>query len=216
MHVVLVTICLGLVFGWYLLQTRVSFIDEWVNANEYLVGVPGYKIKELIFRPELFSLETVKHYAKFFIVLYWSFWGVFGYMTIHLHHFWYMMLAFGQFLAILGLLRFRVRVKMHRVRLEEWKAKTLYMFFVSIFLVIVIPFFRSVVFRPGQEALTQGRYLFPVLIPISIFTVLGLSSIIPFKYHRLVGSVCFGGLLLLDSVCLSNYILLNFHGISIF
>jgi len=95
--------------------------------------------------------------------------------------------------------------------LESWKAKVLYLFALSIIFVILIMFFRSIILRPGDPMLAQGRRLFTVLIPIGIFTLLGLEKLFAPKYHALAAGIAFVGLFVLDSVCLANYILLNFH-----
>ncbi len=62
-----------------------------------------------------------------------------------------------------------------------------------------------------DPVLAQGRYLFPVMIPICMFTVFGLSALVPPKYYRIAGGVGLFGLVLFDSVCLAEYVLLNFH-----
>ena len=90
------------------------------------------------------------------------------------------------------------------------------MFAVSIILAVLIMFLRSIVFRPQDPVLAQGRRLFTVIVPISILTMFGLKNLFAPKYHRLIGAIGIIGLLLLDVVCLSNYILLNFHLLSFF
>jgi hypothetical protein len=213
MHAVLITLLIVMIVGAYAFMKNVSAIDNFVR--DYIIWVPAYKIAYFVFRPELYTLDAFKQYLKFFIVMYWSFWGVFGYMTIHLHHFWYVAVAFVQLYSICGLLWFVRKVKTHKIVVERWRIKSLYLFGISIFFAVMLPFLRSNIFR-GEFLLAQGRYLFPVLIPISILTLLGLTIVIPAKYHRLAGILGLLGLLVLDTICLSNYLLLNFHFIAIF
>ena len=185
--------------------------------DEHLLDLPPVnQIHYLVLRPEMWSTTSLKYYAKFLTVMYWSFWGVFGYMTIHLHHFWYMAAAGVQGLAIGGLVRSAWRSKKQQFRMERWKTKVLYVFGVSILLVVSLPFLRSVIFRPGDPRLTQGRYLFTVIVPIAVLTVFGLMNLFPPKYHRLVGGLCLAGLFMLDTVSLLGYIALNFHNITLF
>lgn len=213
MHGILLGVVAALAGGGYFLIKVSPGFETFINTH--LIWMPAYKVEELFFRPELISGQLLKHYAKFFIVLYWSFWGVFGYMTIHLHHVWYLLVACVQGLALCGLAWFTIRVKKGEISVPAWRVKSLYLFMLSIVFAILLPFFRSCVLRPGQAQLTQGRYLFPVLIPISVLTVFGIFSIIPSKYHRLTFILGIIGLIVLDSVCLLDYLLLNFHSLSI-
>ena len=102
--------------------------------------------------------------------------------------------------------------------MRRGKVKILYLFAVSIVLVIFMMFLRSVVFasRSSDPFLAQGRRLFTVILPIGILTVLGLERLFQPRYHRLIGAIGIIGLIILDGVCLSNYILLNFHLMSFF
>ena len=207
LHLLLLLILAPLAIGGYHLAW---YIDEMEGViSNYIIWVPPDKLKAVL--EQAYSLQAIKYYAKFFIVIYLSFWGVFGYMTIHLHHFWYMGAALGQGLAIIGLGRWIFGVKKGTQTIETWKAKVLYLFALSIVLVMLIMFFRSIVLRPGDPMLAQGRRLFTVLIPIGIFTLFGLKKLFAPKYHALAAGLAFIGLFMLDSVCLSNYILLNFH-----
>lgn len=212
MHLLLLLILLGIALGGYHLAWYVDEMGGFIG--EYVVWIPPHKFKE--FLSQSYSVEALKYYAKFFIVIYWSFWGVFGYMTIHLHHFWYLLTALVQFLSICGLLGVVFQIKVKKLIVESWKVKTLYLFAVSIIFLIIVIVLRSIVFRPDDPFLAQGRRLFAAIIPISVLTMCGLENLIPLKYHRLVGTIGIIGLLILDIVCLSNYILLNFHNISFF
>lgn len=207
LHLLLLLILAPLVIGGYHLAW---YIDEMGGVlSKYVIWVSPDKLKAVL--EQAYSLQSLKYYAKFFIVIYFSFWGVFGYMNIHLHHFWYIALALGQGLSIAGLMRWGWRIKTGSQTIESWKAKVLYLFALSIIFVIVIMFFRSIILRPGDPMLAQGRRLFTVLIPIGIFTILGVEKLFAPKYHTLVAVIAFVGLFVLDSVCLSNYILVNFH-----
>ena len=219
-HLVLIAVFLGIALGtnslaWYVDEIRKSTENPVIHfLREYLIWVSPSALTH--FLSTLVSSESLKYYAKFFIVMYWSFWGLFGYMTIHLHHFWYLLTAFGQALAGCGIVSVVWRVKVKRIAFPQWQAKILYVFGISIFFAVLLPFLRFVVVRGYDPMLPQGRYLFPVLIPISLLTLVGLEQIVGARYHRLVGTIGLIGLLLLDMVSLSKYILLNFHGLSLF
>ncbi len=177
---------------------------------------PASELHTFFFHPDTLSLERLKYSAKFFIVMYWSFWGIFGYMNIHLHHVWYIGLAVLQLCSLGGIITYAYQVTRGTLRRPEWEIKALYLFVVSIFLVVTVPFLRSVIFNPQNPHLTQGRYLFPALIPICLLTVFGLKQLIPSGYERVLGAAGVIGLVVLDAVCLSKYILLHFHSLSVF
>lgn len=195
--------------GFFLIAPIRNFIET------YVIWVDFPEVKRFLLY-QAYSLQALKLYVKFFTVFYWSFWGVFGYMSIHLHHFWYVLAALGQLLAICGLCKQVFCTQKVRLHLEPWKAKALYLFAVSFVLTVGIAFFRSVIFRPEDPVLTQGRYLFPVIVPISILTIWGLSLLFPTRQHWRIAIVGMLGLVIMDSVTLSNYLLLSFHFGSIF
>ena len=183
--------------------------------KEYIVAIAPWQVRDFLLH-EAYRPAQLKYYAKFFTVFYWSFWGLFGYMTIHIHHFWYLLAAAWQGAAIAGLWKWGRQLKRKTAQLDAWKLKTLYLFGVSIVYVILIVFLRSVVFRPDNPMLSQGRRLFVVIIPVSVLTVLGLERLFPAKHHRWVGGLALVGLFIMDSVILSRYLLINFHSLSLF
>jgi hypothetical protein len=213
MHLVLAVLLISVAIGGNFLAGLVE--DRGSFINNYVLWLSPSKIRYLLSHG-FFSIESLKYYAKFFIVIYWSFWGLFGYMTIHLHHFWYILAAFAQSLSLYGLFRFILQIRRKHLSIERWKAKVLYLFLVSIVFVVILLFLRSIVFRPKDPNLTQGRYLFTVIIPISILTVFGVANLFHPRYHRLIGAIGLIGLIILDGVCLLDYLLLNFHYSSLF
>lgn len=207
MHLLLLLILVPLALGGYYLA---AYLDEMKGfLSNYVIWVPPVKLKVIL--AWAISLEAFKYYTKFFIVIYMSFWGVFDYMTVHLYHFWYLGPALVQGLALAGLGRWAVTVKRGRQPLETWKAKVLYLLALSVVLVVLLMFFRSIIFQSDNPMMAQGRRLFTVLIPIGVLTLLGLEKFFSPKYLGLAAGIAFAGLFVLDSVCLANYILLNFH-----
>jgi len=213
MHLVLAVGLLGVALVTYLLLWHPAF-HQFVKSKLWIP--PAREIHHLIFRAELISPAFLKYYAKFATVMYWSFWGVFGYMTIHLHHFWYVAAAIFQGLAVLGLAKMVRQVKQQTLKLAAWQAKTLYLYGASIVLIVALMFFRSILFKMNEPFYEQGRHLFTVVIPIGVLTILGLERLFAPVSRRWVGGLGLLGLILLDVVCLSNYILLNFHARALF
>jgi len=188
---------------------------HWVH--DHIISIPDARhLPKAIFRPELFTAATLLHIAKFFTVMYWGFWGIFGYMTIHVHHFWYIAAACAQILAMLGLLKYAMLTKQRNAVSKTWQDRLLYLFGASVLFALLIPVLRSIILKFDTPDLTQGRYLFTIMIPISTLTVFGLSTLFPPKYHRWVGGIGLGALCLFDTVVLVKYLFLNFHHATFF
>lgn len=219
-------------FGGIFGVTLLVYLLLWYPAlyelmQKHVIGIPEARyLPEKLFRPELLSNATLLYIAKFFTVMYWGFWGIFGNMTIRLHHFWYVVAACAQSLAIVGLLKYILHIKRRSFPapsgtdqgkgLEIWKTKICYLFGVSILLWVIIPVFRSIILRFDRPDLTQGRYLFTVMIPVSILTMFGLFRLFPKKYYPWVGGIGLGAMLLFDTMALINYLLLNFYDAAFF
>jgi hypothetical protein len=52
----------------------------------------------------------------------------------------------------------------------------------------------------------QGRYLFPALIPLALFGVIGLRELVAREYHRVVFALLYVALVVLDIVSLFLFI----------
>lgn len=196
-------------FGLVYSQTVYALVRH--NPLGVQIWIPVPELQTWEFYQNLGSPAMLKFYAKFLTLLYWSFWGVFGYMDIHLHHFWYVAAAVVQLLAIGGTLHWMHKQRSDQTRQDWWQAKVIYLFMASICAVMLVVFFRSIVFRPGQPMLDQGRRLFTTILPISFLTVFGVEQLLAPPYRRVLGTLGLGGLIVMDIVSLSNYILLNFH-----
>ena len=202
---------IGIVYGLLWLPE----VHNWVH--EHIISIPDARhLPKAIFRPELFTAATLLHIAKFFTVMYWGFWGIFGYMTIHVHHFWYVAAACAQALAIAGLLKYALLTKRRKIASKAWQINLLYLFGASVVLALFIPVLRSIILKFDAPDLTQGRYLFTTMVPISTLTLLGLSALFPPKYHRWVGGIGIGALCLLDAIVIVKYLFLNFHHATLF
>jgi hypothetical protein len=213
MHLTLLAICLGFSLGLFIILQNEA-IYEWFKLH--VTRIPIEEMSKLDYWKRAVSPASLKYYAKFFTVLYWSFWGVFGYVAIHIHHFWYIGLAIVQGVSLVGLSRFALQIAAKKRRVACWQVKILYLFVVSCVLLVIVLFARSILFLPDTPLLAQGRRLFTVIIPISVLTLFGLDVLIPHKYRRWAAISGIIGLFVLDVVCLSNYVLLNFHRLSLF
>ncbi len=213
------TMHLSLVFLLVLIAIGGVYLMKWLDQMEgffrmYSVWKGPQEMKEFLLHS--YSVQHLQYYAKFLIVIYWSFWAIFGYMSVHIHHFWYLLTGMVQGLSVLGLGKMIFQVKLRKITMASWKIKILYLFGVSIFVLLVIVMLRSIVFRPDDPLLAQGRRFFTVVIPICTLTMCGLEQLLPRKFQRAAGIMGLFGLIVLDVVCLSNYILLHFHNRTLF
>lgn len=209
-------------FGAMLLVAGIGYGLLWLPGvyswvHDHIISIPdARRLPKAIFRPELFTAATLLYIAKFFTVMYWGFWGIFGYMTIHVHHFWYVAAACAQMVAIAGLVKYVIQAQQQKIVLKAWQANVLYLFGASVVFALLIPVLRSIILKFDAPDLTQGRYLFTIMVPIGTLTLFGLSALFPPKYHRWVGGIGLGALCLLDAIVIVKYLFLNFHHATLF
>lgn len=135
-----------------------------------------------------------------------SFWAQFGWMNVRLDAQWYDMLAVVALLSLAGLLYYGARLIARRERLEPWQARTMVLYLLWVLLVVGVAFAQSTVYF-SPSAFPQGRYLFPALVPIAIYFILGLKSLVPQRLQPALMSTIVAGIFLFDSLSLVAYIL---------
>lgn len=139
-----------------------------------------------------------------------SFWALPGWLTLHLHPFWYQLLAISCILAVVGLILLAVSrrsvlfSKQHRPKIQ---ALTL----------LAIAVMASIAILLGWSALAntinyrQGRSIYPVMIPVSLFLMLGWRQLIPPHWRKLGLLTLATALFLFDSTVLFYYIIPFFY-----
>lgn len=144
------------------------------------------------------------------LVQFRSFWATPGWLTLYLHPFWYQALAISCILALIGLMVLLIR----RWRLL-WAAQDQPTVPALILLGVAAGVALAAIW--GWSALThtityrQGRSLYPVIVPISIFLVLGWRELIPANWRDLGLLTITMALFLFDSLVLFNYIVPFFY-----
>jgi len=81
---------------------------------------------------------------------------------------------------------------------------------VSALVLIMVGMIRARTIVP--EALPQGRYLFPVIIPLAFLLVLGWREIIPQRLRLLALLVLLNSFFFFDLVCLVYYLIPHYYG----
>ena len=140
-------------------------------------------------------------FFDFFAVTFKSFWAQFGWMGVLVNDRIYVVLMALAGAAAFGFALYLLRIQRNRDSLNaaQWGSMGLLMLTVVAALVDYIgynlEFFQL-----------QGRYLFPALIPIALFGVIGLRELLAREYHRLVFALLYVVLLALDVASLFLYI----------
>jgi hypothetical protein len=142
--------------------------------------------------------------------LFRSFWAMPGWTIFYLHPMWYYLLLTGCALAIVGLIFLTIK-KWPLIRTGEYKPKiqVLTVMLVAIvasvgILLIWNGLSHSIVYR-------QGRSIYPVIVCISIFLLLGWRQFIPQDWHK-IGLLSIALIFFLfDSLVLFNYLIPFFY-----
>jgi hypothetical protein len=156
--------------------------------------------------------EAQAFYQAAFQATFESFWARFGWMALRLDGLWYQLIALASLAALGGMVLSILRMAR---RPEMWtlgqRKGLLLLALAGIFAVgiIFLGMLQVQTFQPG--ALPQGRYLFPVIIPVATFFTLGWRELIP-SGHRQAGLLAYmGAFALLDVLCLVSYIIPFFY-----
>ncbi len=137
----------------------------------------------------------------YFAVTFKSFWAQFGWMGVLVNDRIYVALMALAGAAAFGFALYALRVLRRRDALTapQWWSIGL----LAATLVAAIADYIGYNFEFFQ---LQGRYLFPALIPLALFGVIGLCELVAREYHRVVFALLYVALLALDVVCLFFFI----------
>jgi len=158
--------------GWFALGAA-STAGWWFARNWMLYG-NFLKVIENGDRyiPPPITWEHEKHSA---IVVFKTFWAVFGRINEYHYADIYRLFWLVAGLACLGIVRYLVQ-RRHDL---PWKLAVF-------FGVAIVLSLASTLYYAHTYNSDQGRYMFPTMIPIMTFLALGLSTLFPSRYHRVV------------------------------
>ncbi len=162
----------------------------------------------LLLEPQRYTPAALKAYALFSLLTFASFWANFGWMNVPLDLSWYTALAAFSLLALCGLGLFAIRVVRGTETLEIWQRRA----FLMLLLAVVLIFAQTSGLMIVQGTPQQGRYLFPALIPLTVFFTLGLRQWVPTRYRSVFPLALALGMFVLDSISLCCYIIPHFYG----
>ena len=188
---------------WWFLRNVLAYGDfdlfGWKRHDAIVVGQP--RTAEWVAR-----FGTAKVAREFALTTFKSFWAQFGWMGILIDERIYLMLFLLCALAGLGLLLFSVKNLVNRGLLsahQRWALVLLAMAFLLTF--------ASHLWYNLKFVQHQGRYLFPAIVPIGLFFVIGLRELMAREHERLLLGLLFLGLMGLDALCLFGFIIPYFR-----
>ncbi len=147
---------------------------------------------------------------RYFAVLFAGFWGNFGHMEAPLPVPLYGALAVVSGVAIAGLGRLARDIGRGR-GLAPWQAETLLVFLVMVSWSSVVMFFRDGL----VQSFSQGRHLFPIIVPVAVLFVVGLRWSVPRLDDRQFVRALVVGLALVDVLGLVLTLLPHFYGVAL-
>ena len=164
----------------------------------------------------IYSTWTVLNTGNFYldpivpIDLFRSYWALPGWMILQIHPFWYWVLATCCVLAALGLLILFV-TKWHLLVSGQFQPQIRALAVLAIAAVVAIGVLLAWNTIANTIVYRQGRSIYPVVVPISIFLMLGWRQLIPHNWRGvgLLGITL--ALLLFDTMVLFNYIVPLFY-----
>jgi len=192
----------GMVAGW-----------SWITVNR--PDLQDYILRLFLFLPtEQFPFQLdarVIHpdalplYASYIKYLFLSTWGHFGWMNITLGVQAYWGFALLSVAALVGLVLYAVRDFPH---LQVWQRGALIVFAVSVLVALLMIIALEVRYWDlGWGGDPQGRYLFPVLIPLATLFLLGVRAFFPRARYMVWFGLVVGGMVLYNVVALGLFII---------
>jgi len=145
-----------------------------------------------------------------------SFWGRFGWLNVRLAAQWYLLMGVLSVVAFLGVGEWLTRTKAHTSDRPAWAKRTVLTFAGSVALANVLVIAREyrtwahfAVTRPDMHMIStpQGRYLFPVIVPIATLFVLGIREAFPRRWRPVGWATSLLSVFVLDVVSILGYIL---------
>jgi len=145
-----------------------------------------------------------------------SFWGRFGWLNVRLSAGWYLLMGGLSAVAFLGVGEWLLRTEEEAPHRTGWQRRVVTLFVIGVLLAIVLVVAREyrtwahfAVTRPEMHIISipQGRYLFPVMVPIATLFVLGTREFLPRRWRAIGWAGGLSAVLLLDIVSIVGYIL---------
>lgn len=133
-----------------------------------------------------------------------SFWIVLGWFVYRLARIWYIILLVPLLLAVVGLLIYwwrKIRTKSRPILGTEQRSLLLALLFVGTSITILVAY--SALTNYGGWRV--GRYIFPVIVPLSVLMVAGWRELIPDAWRKVAGLGIASAFFLFDTMVVVTY-----------
>jgi 4-amino-4-deoxy-L-arabinose transferase-like glycosyltransferase len=161
-----------------------------------------------LFDARYYTASQIRFYLLSLWFVFRTFWAVFAYLALGVSNVWYYLWAAVTLVAFLG-----VAIKFPRMRFwdadTDDRSKILFVFGIALLIIALqtlLPMLRLV-----HSWMPQGRYMFPAIVPVSIFLVLGVRQVSPVRLRNVsvLALVIIAGVF--DFACLFNYLIAYFY-----
>ena len=187
-----------LVAGWWFVRNLMVYggtdLFGSTRHDQVVVGQP---------RPERLDSAWLTYFGS---TLFRSFWGQFGWMGILVDDRIYNGLGLVSALAALGLVLFLARVIFEKGFVTPHQRSSLLLMGAAVAVVVAQLLVFNLTFIQAQ-----GRYLYPALLPIALFFVLGLRELMAPTHARLLLALSVVSLALVNVACLTRFVLPYFR-----
>lgn len=187
-----------LVSGWWFVRNGMLY------GSTDLFGLQRHE-QVVVGQPRFEQLDSAT-ITYFITTLFQSFWGQFGWMGIPMNEQVYFALKLISGLVVFGLVLFLGRVVLGKGSLTSHQKSSLALMALALAAVVAQLILYNLSFVQAQ-----GRYLYPALLPIALFFVLGLRELMAPIHDRLLLTLSVGSLALLDLFCLARYVIPYFR-----
>ncbi len=133
-----------------------------------------------------------------------------GWLTLQLHPIWYQILAVSCILAVVGLIVLLV-TRRQLLFSKQFQPQIQALIILAVAAVVSVGILLGWSAMANTIAYRQGRSIYPVIVPLSLFLMLGWRQLIPLNWRKPGLLAITAALFLFDSIVLFYYIIPFFY-----
>ena len=190
-------------------EVRASWLADLADRADRALRLPPDMLRRLA-EPASYDRKALARYGLYLLLTFAGFWGDFGWLQVPLGLVWYEALALICAVAALGWVRLAwLAIMRGGVEGTHDRAMRAFLALLAIgILFMVAPTFLPMIGRDWQP---QGRYLFPSMIPLVTWLLLGLGAWASARARHALLIAWLSALFLLNAVALVETIYPAFH-----
>ena len=160
-----------------------------------------------LWNPASYDASSLARYVLYLALTFAGFWGNFGWLQLPLPLIWYEVLALICLISVAGWVRMVMKRSVWKSLGNRPQRAVMILFGIGTALALVQTFLPMI----GRAWQPQGRYLFPALVPIAAWLLVGLGAWTSERGRRTLLVVWVAGLFLLNAVALVETIVPAYH-----